>query len=152
MGRYFCKQIWPFWLDNRDVQGCNEVGCCLGQETSLAPPCSNLRLFGSKCTVSKKVLMALLLLFGLPQWFGAWGIVPPCPHSLRPWWCSIKIVKFSENKQFSSPNVMNFYSMTICNFQTQYGMDLAQTANKGYWRHFRFLRVVLDRREPVFVC
>jgi len=27
---------------------------------------------------------------------------------------------------------MNFYSMNICNFQTKYGMDLAQTANKGY--------------------
>jgi len=37
---------------------------------------------------------------------------------------------------------MNFYSINISNFQTQYGMDLAQTANKGYWRHFRFLRVV----------
>jgi len=44
--------------------------------------------------------------------------------------------------KFSSPNVMNFYSMNICNFRTQYGMDLAHTANKGYWRHFRFLRVV----------
>jgi len=23
--------------------------------------------------------------------------------------------------------------MNICNFRTQYRMDLAQTANKGYW-------------------
>jgi len=37
---------------------------------------------------------------------------------------------------------MNFYFMHICNFRTQYGMDLAQTANRGYWRHFMFLRVV----------
>jgi len=37
---------------------------------------------------------------------------------------------------------MNFYSVNICNFRTQYGMDLAQTASKGNWRHFRFLRVV----------
>jgi len=37
---------------------------------------------------------------------------------------------------------MNFYSMNICNFRTQYRMDLAQAANKGYWRHFKFLRVV----------
>jgi len=36
---------------------------------------------------------------------------------------------------------MNFYSMNVCNFLTQYGMDLSQTANKGYWRHFRFLRI-----------
>jgi len=39
---------------------------------------------------------------------------------------------------------MNFYSMNICNFRTQkaYRIDLAQTASKGYWRDFRFLRVV----------
>jgi len=37
---------------------------------------------------------------------------------------------------------MNFCSMNIRNFRTQYVMDLAQTANKDYWRHFRFLRVV----------
>jgi len=37
---------------------------------------------------------------------------------------------------------MNFYSVNICNFRTPYGMDLAQTANKGYWPHFRFLLVV----------
>jgi len=54
---------------------------------------------------------------------------------------SIKLGKFSDNKKFSSLNVMNFYSMNICSFRTQYGMDLAQTANKGY-RHFTFLRVV----------
>jgi len=37
--------------------------------------------------------------------------------------------------------VMNVYSMNICNFRTQYGMDFSQTASKGYWRHFRFLHV-----------
>jgi len=36
--------------------------------------------------------------------------------------------------------VMNFYSMNICNFRTKSGMDLAQTASKGYWQRFRFLR------------
>ena len=78
MGRYFCKKNSPFWLDNRDVQGRNEVRWRLGKETSLAFPCSNLKSFGSRCTVLKKVIMALLWLFGLPQWFGALGIVPPC--------------------------------------------------------------------------
>ena len=35
----------------------NEVGGWRpGQEASLAPSCSNLRSFGSKCTVLKKVL------------------------------------------------------------------------------------------------
>jgi len=31
------------------LHGRNKVKCCLGQRTSLAPPCSNLRSFGSKC-------------------------------------------------------------------------------------------------------
>jgi len=61
MYRYFCKQISPFWLlDNHDMQGRNEARWHLGQETCLAHPCSNLRSFGSKCTVLKKVLMTLL--------------------------------------------------------------------------------------------
>ena len=89
----------PGGIDNRDVQGRNEVRWCLGQETNLVPPCSNLRSFGSKCTVSKIVLMTLLWLFGPQQWFGARGIVPPCPPSLHLWCYSIKIGKFSENKQ-----------------------------------------------------
>ena len=62
--------------------------------------------------------------------------------SLRPWWCAIKIGKFSENEQIFKSEVMSFYSINICNFRTQYGMDLAQTANKAYWRHFGFTRVV----------
>ena len=60
MGRYFCKQISPFWLDNRDVQGRYEVRWRLGKETGLAAPCSNLRHFESKCTNLKNVLMTLL--------------------------------------------------------------------------------------------
>jgi len=33
---------------------------------------------------------------------------------------------------------MNFCSMHICNFRTQYGMGLVEIANKGYWQHFVF--------------
>jgi len=47
-------------------QGRNEVRWRPGQEASLAPPCSNLRSFGSKSTVLKKVLATLLGLFGPP--------------------------------------------------------------------------------------
>ena len=49
-----------------------------GQETSLAPPCSNLSSFGSKFPVLKKVPVTLLglvctpaVIRRLPQWFGA---------------------------------------------------------------------------------
>jgi len=79
MGRYFCNQISPFWLDNRGVHGRTEVKWRLGQETRLALPSLNLRSFGSKCTVLKTVLITLLWLFGSPQWLGARWIMAPCP-------------------------------------------------------------------------
>jgi len=43
IGRNFCKQISPFPLDNRDVQGRNEVKWRLGKETSWHP---NVRTWG----------------------------------------------------------------------------------------------------------
>ena len=94
------QQISSFWLDNRDVQERSEVRRHLGKETSLAPLCSNLRSFGSKCrpTVLKKVVMTLLWLFAPPQCFGAREIVP-LDLSLRLWCYAIKFGKFSENKQ-----------------------------------------------------
>jgi len=42
-----------------------------------------------------------------------------------------KSENFPKMIRFSRPNIMDFYSMNICNFPTQYGKDLAQTANKG---------------------
>jgi len=48
------------------IQGRNEVIWCSGQEASLAPPCSNLRSFGSKSTVLKKVVVILLGFSGTP--------------------------------------------------------------------------------------
>jgi len=65
------------------ISGVITTEAYLVQETSLAPPCSNLRSFGSKCAVMKKVLATLLGLFGTPQWFGTQGIVPPLSSSLR---------------------------------------------------------------------
>jgi len=48
------------------AQGRNEVRWRPGQEATLASPCLNLRFFGSKRTVLKKVLVTLLGLFGVP--------------------------------------------------------------------------------------
>jgi len=88
-------------------------------------------------------------------------LCPPCPLLLRLWWCAVKIGKIPKIINVSVPNVMTFYSVNICNFRTQYGMGLAQTSNKGYWRHFGLLRVFFVsclclphaflRRGPVFV-
>ena len=47
-------------------QGRNEVKWRLGQEASLAHPCSRLRSFGSKCTILEEILVTLLELFGAP--------------------------------------------------------------------------------------
>ena len=72
-----------------------------------------------------KSAYGIVVSFGPPQWFSVRGIFP-LPHSLRLWCYAIKIGKCSENKQIFYPNVMNFYSISICNFRTQYGMDFAQ--------------------------
>jgi len=49
------------------LQERNEVRWRPGQEACLAPPCLNLKSFGSKCTAVKKVLVTLLGLFGVPM-------------------------------------------------------------------------------------
>jgi len=95
LGRYFCKQRSPFWLDNRDEQERNAFRWRLVQETSLAPPCLNLRSFGSKCSVLKKVLMTLLWHYA-PRSDSAPGESCPLPPLLRPWRCAIKIGKFPD--------------------------------------------------------
>jgi len=51
-------------------QGRNKVRWRPGQEASLAPPCSNLRSFGYKCTALNKVLVTLLGFSASPQPFG----------------------------------------------------------------------------------
>jgi len=50
---------------SRDVTRCG--GARGKKQLSLAPPCSNLRSFGSKCTVLKKVLVTLLGLGSAPH-------------------------------------------------------------------------------------
>ena len=49
------------------LTGRNEVRWRPGQDTSLAPPFSNLRSSGSKCTVLKNVRVTLLGFFGAPR-------------------------------------------------------------------------------------
>jgi len=81
------------------VQGRNDVRWRLGQETSLAPPCSNLRSFGSKCTVLKKCLWQCCD-FWPPAVIRRPGNCTPLLPSLRLCCYAIKIIgKFSENKQ-----------------------------------------------------
>ena len=51
----------------RGTKGRNEVGCRPGQEKDLAPSCSNLSSFGSKCSVLKKVIVTFLWDFSVPS-------------------------------------------------------------------------------------
>jgi len=62
-------------------QGCNEVRLRPGQEASLASPCSNVRSFGRKFTVLKKVIVKLLGIFGGPSRHLASPAVIRRPHN-----------------------------------------------------------------------
>ena len=84
-------QCWCWTPTMVYIQGRNGVRGHPGQEASLAPLCWNLRPVGSKCTVLKRVFVALLGLFcGLrshsapPWWSGARGIVPLLPPLVTP--------------------------------------------------------------------
>ena len=66
--------------------------------SKFGAPCSNLRFFGTKCTVLKKLLVTLLGLFGAlavirrPHSDTVPGeLCPPCPTSLRP--CTVPRIR-----------------------------------------------------------
>jgi len=65
-------------------QGRNEVRWRPGQEAGSVPPCSNLRSFGSKCTVLKKVVVTLLGLFGATRSDTTPGNCAPLPPLVTP--------------------------------------------------------------------
>ena len=76
----FVYKSFPVFLrynTERLDRGRNEVKWHSGQEASLAPPCLNLRSFGSKCTVLKKVFVTLLGVFGAPRSDSAPGNCAP---------------------------------------------------------------------------
>jgi len=113
------------------VQGRNEVRRRLEHETSLPPHVRTWGLSEANVLFWKKVLMAFLKLFGHRS--------DSEPKNRAPYptryvsgvmqWKSENIPKAN---RFSSSNVMN-----ICNFRKQYGMDLAQTDNKGFLAAFQ---------------
>ena len=73
--------IWPRY------QWRNEVRWRPGQEATLAPPCSNLRSFGSKCIVLKNVRVTLLGFSAPVAVIRRPGNCAPLPPSLCP--CSV---------------------------------------------------------------
>ena len=89
--------------------GCNEIRWRPEQETSLAPLCSSLRFFGSKCTVLKTVLVTLLGLFG------ARGIVPSLPPVVTPW-CSVMLLLCSRSGNVVILNVLRQTGINTLSF------------------------------------
>jgi len=79
------------------VQGRNKFRWHLGQEISLPPLCSNIRSFGSKCTVLKKSACHCWY-FLTSRSDSAPGELCPLAPSLRLWCYVIKIGKLSESK------------------------------------------------------
>jgi len=71
------------WDDILQYPGRNKVRWRPGQATSLAPPCSNLSSFGSKCAVEESTC-DIVGTFRHPRNHSATGqFRPPCPSSLR---------------------------------------------------------------------
>jgi len=84
------------------AQGRSEVRWRLWQETSLPPPCSNLRSFGSKCfeiNCFEKSAYDIVGTFWPPTVIRCPGNCDYLPPSLRLWCYAIKIGKYSESKQ-----------------------------------------------------
>jgi len=85
------------------AQGRTEFRWGPGQETCLAPTCSNLRFFRSKCAVLKKVLVTLLELFGVPSDSTPGALCPLFRPSLRP--CRGSCVKPELGKLFQAKSL-----------------------------------------------
>jgi len=84
------------------AQGRNEVRWRLRQETSLPPPCSNLRSLGSKCFEKycfENSAYDTVGTFWLPAVIRRPGNCYPLPPSLRRWCYAIEIGNFSEITQ-----------------------------------------------------
>jgi len=111
-----------------------------GEWNKFGAPMFEPEVFRKQMYCFAKSAYDIVVTFWPPAVIRRPGNCVPLPSSLHFWCYAIKIGKITENKQI--PNVMAFYSMNICNFRTQCHMDLAQIANKSYWRHFKFLRVV----------
>ena len=71
----------------------------LGREASLAPPCSNLRSFRKQMYYMEKSAYDIVVTFWPPAMIRRPMNCAPLLLSLRLWCYSIKIRKFSENKQ-----------------------------------------------------
>ena len=118
---------WDFCAECEVTQGRVEVRWRPGHKRSLAPPCLNLRSFGSKCSVLNKNVGYCWDL-RRPHWFGTRGIVAPAPSLRRR--CSSaasrkilkgpnnlwggKILDFRQMTLFCFGNLLLKHKITIC--------------------------------------
>jgi len=129
MGRYFCKQISLFRLDNRDVQRRNEVTRLVGAWGIKQVWHPHVRTWGlSETNVGycfEKSVCDIVVTLWPPQWFGAHGIVPPFPLDYVSGVMQ-KFGKFSENKRMfkSDGHELLFHEHLQFSNRNGYCMDL----------------------------
>ena len=81
--------VWnPTRAVDHVARGVMRIDGARGNKQVLAPPCSNLRSFGSKCTVLKKVLVTFLGLLAHPAVIRRPRNVPPLITTLYITYCS----------------------------------------------------------------
>ena len=98
IGRYFCKQISPFWQDNRDVQGVTRLDGAWDKK-KFGAPIFEPELFRKQMYCFEKSAYDIAVNFWLRAVIRRPGNCSPFPPSLRLWCYAIKLGKFSENKQ-----------------------------------------------------
>jgi len=83
----------------------------LGAWNKFGAPMFEPKVSGKQMHCFEKSAYDIVVTFGYQQWFGARGIVSPCPPSLRLWCYSLKSGTFSENKQIfkSERHELQFY-------------------------------------------
>jgi len=107
------KAVYNFFKSSANTLGRTEVRWRPGQETSLAPPCSNLRSFGNKCTALKKYLRHCWDLSAPPSVSAPGALCPLCPPSLRP---RLTLQNYIINLLASFfPNAFSWFVFLNCN-------------------------------------
>jgi len=129
------------------VQGCNEVIDGARGKKQVCRPHVRTWGFSEANVLFWKSTHDIVGTFWPPAVIRRPGNRAPLPPSLRLWCYAINIGKIPKVNKFSSPNIIK-----ICTFRPQHGMDLVQSADEDYWRHFRFLRVVLCHLDLCLLC
>ena len=104
-----------------------------GERNKFGVPVFESEVFRKQMYSFEKSAYDIVVTFWPPQWFGARGILPPCPL-VTPLVLCKNIGKISENKQIFKSERHELLFHEHLQFSKTIRLDLAQTANKGCWR------------------